>query len=419
MSKTKVRNTAPASPRLLPAILQPRLMALSLWLLLFAIPARTKAESRLDYRYEDYKEVGGRIHIQTHGAYFDIAPNSWLSVQGNYINDAISGATPTGAPTLHGESKFATTQIEDLRRAGFFQAAIKAGNHTFSPQFSYSEESDYKSIGISLGDAIELNEKNTTLSFGISHSFDQILPNPGEFLLGMGGVSVPIAKPIDKDSTDFLMGVTQLLGPNDVFGAFLTLGYSSGFLTDPYKQVYFESDGSFYDHHTELDPKNRYTVFPEKRPGHKFREVLFLSYQHNFEKANAALEATYRFHHDDFGIIANTFSLQWNQKLGKVFTLSPLFRFHTQTAADFYGTHFPGDPSDSSFGPLPKYYSADYRLSALDSFTYGASLSAKVHEHVSLEFAYKRYDMVGRDNETNKGQYPKANVFTAGLTIWF
>jgi hypothetical protein len=401
-----------------------RLLVLSLWLVLFATPCRTRAEDRADYRYEDYKEEDGRIHVKTHGAYFDVELKSGLNVQGNFVYDSISGATPTGTPFLNGETSFdqvpfSTAPVSDIRRAGFLQAAIKAGNHTLTPQASYSKESDYRSWGVSLSDAIDFNDKNTTLSIGASHSFDTVLPNAGERvwenLDPNTGNPVDLTSDLDKDTTDVLLGLTQLLGPNDVLKAFVTLGYSSGFLNDPYKRVYFDADGSYYyyDPGTGL---SYYTVWPENRPDTKFRQVLFLSYQHYFEKLDAGSELTYRLHHDDFGIIANTVSLQWNQKIGRHFIVSPLVRFHTQTAADFYNTHFPGDPG---FSPIPEYFSADYRLSALDSLTYGVSLSARVQEHLSLEAAFKRYEMYGRDSITFEGQYPKANVFTVGATAWF
>jgi hypothetical protein len=398
------------------------LAVLTLWLVVFASPGRTKAENRADYRYEDYKEEAGRIHIQTHGAYFSTELKSWLNIQGNIIYDSISGATPTGMPLLHGETSFdhafqSVQTVSDIRRAGSLQAALKTGNHTLTPQVSYSKESDYRSVGLSLGDAIDFNEKNTTLSLGVSHSFDQVLAitHGGYWVGDQYFTSIPTAQ--DKDSTDAIIGLTQLLGPNDILSAFLTLGYSHGFLSDPYKRVYFDSDGSYY-----IDPgsyPHYYIVFPERRPDSKLREVLFLSYQHYFDKLNAGAELTYRFHHDDFGITAHTASFQWNQKIGKVFILSPLFRFHTQTAADFYNTHFPGDPDYQDIMPIPEYFSADYRLSALDSFTYGASLSARIQEHVSLDVAFKRYEMIGRDSITFEGQYPKANVITVGATAWF
>src|SRR5204863_5110236 len=116
---------------------------------------------------------------------------------------------------------------------------------------------------------------------------------------------------------------------------------------------------------------------------------------------------------------AQTASVQWNQRIGRHVTVSPFFRFHTQTAAYFYATHFPGDPENQSVFPLPKYYSADYRISALRSYTYGATVNVRVHEHVSLDLAFKRYVMEGTDGVTAADQYPKANVFSGGLTVWF
>ena len=160
-------------------------------------------------------------------------------------------------------------------------------------------------------------------------------------------------------------------------------------------------------------------MFPENRPDYKFRQVAFVSLQHYFEPLNGAAEVSYRFYHDSFGIVANTASIQWNQKIGKYFMLSPLFRYYTQTAASFYGTHFPGDPTNPSVFPTPEYYSADYRLSALNSYTYGVSLSVQVQKWLSLEIAYKHYVMSGTDGVTSSAQYPTANVFTGSLTIWF
>lgn len=357
-------------------------------------------EHRVDYRYEDYAEDDGRIHIRTHGAYFSTELKSWLSVKGNYIHDAISGATPTGAPPIPGESKVAKATIDDIRNAGFVEPTFRIRNHTIGVQAAYSRESDYESVGLSLNHAIELNDKNTTLSWGVSHALDRILPNPGAALSGVE----------NKGTTDLLLGVTQLLGPATVATVNLTVGYSDGYLNDPYKRVVFDD--------FPYTPGQPYTVWPEERPGHKFRQVLFVSVQHFFDGVQGAVEADYRLHHDDFGILANTLTLQWHQKLGRRVVLSPLFRFHTQTEADFYATHFPGDPSIPE-SPLPDNYSSDYRLSAMNTYTVGLSVSARVHDHVSLELVYKRYLMFGTDGVTADDQYPQANVFTGGLTLWF
>ncbi len=374
----------------------------------FALPfARTSsAEDRVDYRYEDYSEDGGRVQIQTHGALFSKEIRPWLNLKGSFIYDGISGATPIGAPPLPGESTVPKATIDDIRRAGFVEPSFKIANHTISPQFAISQESDYESLSASLTHSIELNEKNTTITWGLSHLWDRVLPNPGE----------SITEPMDKDTTDFLIGVTQLLGPNTVFQFNLTLGYSDGYLTDPYKRVLF-TDFPYF-------PGQPYTVWPEVRPSHRFRQVGYFSLQQYVEPLSGAADLSYRIHHDDFGIVANTVEFDWHQKITKYVILSPLFRFYTQTAADFYAPSFPGDPSlppdfDPQPAPIPSYYSSDYRLSAFNSFTYGVNLSIRAHEHVSFDFAYKRYEMFGTDGVTVQDQYAKANVFTGGITVWF
>jgi hypothetical protein len=389
-------------------------LGLSLLLQVSAVH-RTRAEDRADYRYEDYAEEGGRIHVQTQGAYFEMALGPATALKGNFIYDAIAGATPTGAPYLPGTNAVNTVQMDDTRYAGFLEATFKFGAATLSPQVAYSEESDYRSVGIALNGTVDFNEKNTTFLWGLSHSFDQVLPNAGELSYVTG---LPLTSPQPKADSAVLLGLSQVLGPSTLLTLNLTVGYADGYLSDPYKRVLFDN----VPYNPGPDPANPYpyTVWPEHRPDHRFRQITFVSYQHYVEKFSGAMEMTYRFYHDDFDVTAQTVSAQWNQKLGKRVIVSPLFRFYTQTAAYFYATHFPGDPTDpNSPIPLPAAYSADYRLSELVSYTYGLSVSARVQEHLSLEVSYLRYEMFGKDGVTSPSQYPKANVFTGGLTLWF
>ncbi len=376
---------------------------------------RTKAETRVDYRYEDYAEENGGIHVTTQGAYFDTPLNSWAELKGNFVYDVISGATPLGQPYLPGTNAVNTVEMNDKRYAGSVEPTFKFGNQTLSPQVSYSKEDDYRSLGIALNGTADFDEKNTRLLWGLSHSFDQILPNQGELYYKTG---LPFTGPIDKDDTSGMVGVAQLLGPQTMLTLNATLGYADGDLSDPYKRVLF--DGVPYNPGPDPANPNPYTVFPERRPEHKFRQIGFVSLQHFFDPLNGAMEVTYRIYHDDFQVTGNTASTQWNQKAGRYVTISPLFRFYTQTAAYFYGTHFPGDPSNPAFPiPIPTYYSSDYRLSALNSYTYGISVEAHVQEHLSLVLSYKYYAMFGRDGVTDAAQYPKANIITAGFTLWF
>jgi hypothetical protein len=93
-------------------------------------------------------------------------------------------------------------------------------------------------------------------------------------------------------------------------------------------------------------------------------------------------------------------------------------RYYHQTAAEFYGIQFPGDPINDP-DRVPAYYSADYRLSRLSAITLGIEANIKLREHFDLHLGYQRYWMRGLDHETDQTTYPKANIFTVGLSYSF
>ena len=108
----------------------------------------------------------------------------------------------------------------------------------------------------------------------------------------------------------------QILDKNTTVSASLTLGYSDGYLNDPYKSVQRtdivsipDGDGGFI----EFPVVNLYR---ENRPDSRFRQVVQLGGRHYFEAARGALDAVYRFSHDDYGVTSNTLQLEWRQAVG-------------------------------------------------------------------------------------------------------
>jgi hypothetical protein len=98
-------------------------------------------------------------------------------------------------------------------------------------------------------------------------------------------------------------------------------------------------------------------------------------------------------------------------------------RFYDQSEASFYYHRVPASaglpiPTFSN-AQTPDVYSADYRLSALSSWTYGVKVAYRINDHVSADVGYKRYEMRGNDHLTSSSAYPKAHIFTFGLSIWF
>ena len=127
--------------------------------------------------------------------------------------------------------------------------------------------------------------------------------------------------------------------------------YMTGLLSTPFHRVYFADTNSpdierLPDTRVKIPLSIRFNVFPID---------------------NLVIRSYYRYYWDDFGIQGNTFELETPIKVGTVFTFSPFYRYHTQTAADYfapYQTHLSNE----------QFYTPDYDLSALSSHKVGMGI---------------------------------------------
>ena len=360
---------------------------------------RLGAEDHVDSKFEYYAEERGRVQVRTLSTLFEQALTPWLSLKGSVIYDGISGATPTGGPVLTGGTGVPLARLQDDRYAAFLEPSFRWGRQTFQPQFAYSIENDYESIGTTLNYLLDFNQRNTTLHAGITHNFDTLT---GGIYLG--------PRPRQKESTDFLLGLTQTLTPTTLFNATVTFGRADGYLSDPYKGFRF----------TEYPVEE--ALFPERRPSHRTKQIFSTSLTQFVGPLDGSAELTYRFYHDSFGLIGHTATLEWFQNVGRRLVLVPLFRYYEQSAADFYLLSFDADPSDRdnpNNALVPAHYSSDDRLSSLRTFTYGLSARVKIRNRLFFEAAYQRYEMAGLDGVTPSSSFPCANIYTMGLRLHF
>ena len=147
------------------------------------------------------------------------------------------------------------------------------------------------------------------------------------------------------------------------------------------------------------------------------RWTFFASLNHAFPELRGALETSYRLFDDSFGTTAHTVEVAWFQNIGAHLTVRPAFRFYDQSAADFYRI----DLTDTNFVPPEQpnpegpFYSADYRLSAFRSYTYGVKLVWTINPQWQLDASYERYEMDGQDSITSPAAYPNADIVNLGL----
>ncbi|HQY27756.1 MAG TPA: DUF3570 domain-containing protein [Burkholderiaceae bacterium] len=279
---------------------------------------------------------------------------SW-SLAGSYTLDSVSGASPRWHSSISSASK-----MSDFRRAADLRVTRYFARSTFSFGTAYSTEHDYRSNSYSLQATFSSDDNNTTWAFGIGRALDRIDPVNG------------IVVDEHKRTTDLMIGVTQVLTPNDIVQANLTLARGRGYYSDPYKQV-------------------------DQRPRERNQSALMLRWNHHFDGLGASLRTSYRHYDDSFDVKAHTMSVEWAQPLPRGWTIAPSIRYHTQSAARFYydpvydpllGAPFPpgylADPTG--------FYSADHRLSAFGALTLGIKVSKAIAKDWNADFRYEIYE---------------------------
>jgi len=377
--------------------------------LLLCQPRGARAEDSLTVKAQSWQEDKHRIRVDSQYAQVekDLGTDTHLKVMG--LIDSIAGATPSGEngnltpdPT---DPVVVLSTMKDRRKAWNADLSHQFSRVSLDLGYGVSRESDYVSNGWSVNTVTDFNQKNTNL------------------LLGYGGTADTIMEPKllweknrHKKGADFIVGVTQLLDPNTSVTANVSYGISRGYMSDPYKIV---STTRFVD-----DPGSYHSEF-ENRPDFKNKLSIFGGINHNFEKLNGALDGSYRYYHDSFGITSHTVSLEWIQKFGEHIMVQPSLRFARQSASDFY--YFDLDRSriavridpvlqETGTGKAP-FYSSDYRLSHMQTINAGLKVVWKITTWLAVDASYERYLMRGLDHITPQEAYCKANTFTVGLKL--
>jgi hypothetical protein len=324
---------------------------------------------------EDEEERNGRL-LGISGPFH--AATGATSVSAPASGPSRSTTTTREVPT--GEYELPTADVEDTRMGANVELYGIAGAHHLSGKLSYSTEDDYESIGMALSDGIQIGESGTTLTLGGAYTQDRI-------------DVIYLDARESKRTIDAIVGIHQIINARTVLQANYAVGKISGFLNDPYKVV--ELNG---------------ILVPERRPGDRDRQVAYVALTRSVDALRGVAEASFRRYDDSFDITGTTLSLAWFQRVGDGWIVRPRLRWHHQDAASFYDVRFSGEP---------EYYSSDYRVSELESLSYGVKLVWHSAGRISMDVGIDRYVQTGKDGVTFEDAYPAATVFTAGGRVWF
>jgi hypothetical protein len=341
------------------------LAALTTSALLLPGLARAQEESwSVDYSYSLYSEddvdasklqagSAERYEIDTHLLSLKGPITGRMDFGIDLVNETMSGATPWFVEEdANGDAVVVMTgaSVEDQRTDFNGHGTYYFDTARLNLQSGYSTEDDYSAINVGFGTEHDFDEKNTTLSWGLGLSMDELDPT--------STATNPDPDSEDKRTISVMGGWSQVINRSSAFQAILSYQNGDGFLSDPYKLVSFADQNA-----------------PDHRPDSRNQFALMTRYRRHFPGITGTLHLDYRFYYDDWDINSHTIELAWYQTLFEVLTITPSVRYYTQSQAEFYEPFV-----TSAFDPLNvPYASSDYRLSP-----YGAlSGKLRVETHIS------------------------------------
>jgi len=169
------------------------------------------------------------------------------------------------------------------------------------------------------------------------------------------------------------LSYAQIINKNFQASLMLDVVSQSGYLGLPFHRVYF-TDGTV---HVENLPSSRMKIPVGFR----------LNY---FAGDNIVFRTYFRYYQDDWGIHSQTADIEIPIKLSSFFSVSPYYRYYTQSASKYFAEYAKHTAAD-------QYYSSNYSLSKLTSQMMGVGIHLSppdgvMRTHISsMDIRYGHY----------------------------
>jgi len=350
----------------------------------------------------------------------------------------------------------------ETRKQGDFKLGYEWDEAALDIGGGISVENDYESRFGNLLGRLDLNQKLTVLSLGLSYTNSDITATldhdatpyvyetsgglrnynatHGSSQIDIVGGPAINSKLLTGNREDWStnLSLTQILNKSALLTGSVGFTRNTGYLANPYKAV----TTVFVDPKQTPDPSGVLAgtslSLMEKRPDERNQWTGNLSYVQHVDALDAAAHFDYRYYHDDWGINSHTFEFDWAQPLPGGWTVTPRVRYYSQDAADFYQPYavsFQQYPGKATFNratrtvtisqldtsKLPTNYSSDQRLSAYGALSGGITLSKRFAKGITLEAGAEYYSHAGslRMGGGGEGSYSDFNyyMFNAGVSV--
>lgn len=309
--------------------------------LLFGSAATARADGWVSLRGAWYKERSTRVIQPMFDAQVETSSDGVLNAH-VLVDSITSASTASGAPVsaefnelrYEGGLGYMHRVIPDLRIGGFAKT---------------STENDYQSNYLAVRAELELNDKNTVLSFTEGRGFDSI---DNGVSVDMGGPGTPLIEEELKIGLTSI-GVTQLITSRLVVTVTNDFMDLHGYQANVYRLV----------------PGGDVPV-AERVPELRLRNATSAGVKWFLGATDTTLAASYRFYIDDWGIIGHTPEVRVSQEIVRGLDVRARYRFHTQTGADFYEDAY----SKEELEDPDRFVVNDEKLGPLTTHMFGAQL---------------------------------------------
>jgi hypothetical protein len=311
-------------------------------------------EESADYRYTLYDEEPlpldklafgdpRRYEIESHQ--FRVVKNldENYTLELNFLHEAMSGSSPLySIPGPEGPLQVMSgATIREQRDQADFGLSWRRGDFQHTGSAGFSNENDYQAIYGGYEGKMESADALRTWSWAVSYSDDEIKPSDA-MLYGR----VQSAR---REGLSLAGGITQVINRNAVMQSGFSITRQSGFLADPYKQVWIDR-----------------AVVNDSRPDKRILVAWTTRFRQYLEQSRAALHFDVRLFHDDWDVNSLTLEATWKQPVGQGWEIAPSVRYYSQEAPGFYAPYFFDRPADG-------LWSSDYRLATYGTLSYRIS----------------------------------------------
>jgi len=276
-------------------------------------------------------------------------------------------------------------------------SSASSADNRFYPSITYSRENEEKgnTMGIGLSSSTEYDYQ----SFGGNISYSEKTKDKnGEFTakfqayLDQVKIILPVelrtpTAPSGTESRNTFAGTlsySQIINQNLQIMFMADVITQSGYLSLPFHRVYFNDE----------------TVHQENLPDTRLKFPLAVRASY-FLGDNVIIRAYYRYYSDDWKLTAHTADLEVPVKLSPFFSVSPFYRYYTQSAVKYfkeYGEHTAAE----------EFYTSNFDLSRFNSSFIGMGLRFTPPKGV---FGIKHFNTV----ELRYGHYTKTTQMTSDI----